>query len=86
MWGLWCEDATTRLQATVKENIMGLDDKISNKSEDLGGKAKEAAGTATGDENLRQEGKGDQTSAAVKDGVEKVKDAASNIKDKLTGN
>ncbi|MBY4131160.1 CsbD family protein [Rhodococcus fascians] len=65
---------------------MGLDDKISNKTEDLGGKAKEAAGSATNDRDLEAEGKGDQTSAAFKDGAEKVKDAASNIKDKLTGN
>ncbi|MFC8179295.1 MULTISPECIES: CsbD family protein [Nocardiaceae] len=64
---------------------MGLDDKIGNKAEDLGGKAKEATGAATGNEELRQEGKGDQLSSAVKDGAEKVKDAASNIKDKLTG-
>ena len=65
---------------------MGLDDKISNKTEDLSGKAKEAAGSATGDEDLKAEGKGDQVSSAVKDGAEKVKDAAGNIKDKLTGN
>ncbi|KQU28016.1 CsbD family protein [Rhodococcus sp. BP-349] len=64
---------------------MGLDDKIGNKAEDLKGKGKEAAGDATGDQDLKAEGQGDQTSAAVKDGVEKVKDAASNIKDKLTG-
>lgn len=64
---------------------MGLDDKIGNKAEDLKGKGKEAAGSATGDDDLRAEGKGDQASSAVKDGAEKVKDAASNIKDKLTG-
>lgn len=65
---------------------MGLDDKIGNKAEDLGGKAKEATGSVTGNKDLEAEGKGDQLSAAVKDGAEKVKDAASNIKDKLTGN
>ncbi|MBY4574004.1 CsbD family protein [Gordonia paraffinivorans] len=65
---------------------MGLRDKINNKAEDLTGKAKEAAGDVTGDDQLKNEGKGDQLSAAVKDGAEKVKDAASNIKDKLTGN
>ncbi|MDJ0394744.1 CsbD family protein [Rhodococcus sp. G-MC3] len=64
---------------------MGLDDKISNKTEDLGGKAKEATGSVTGNKDLKNEGKGDQVSASVKDGAEKVKDAASNIKDKLTG-
>ena len=54
---------------------MGLNDKIDNKSEDLGGKAKEAAGTATGDEDLRQEGKADQTKSDLKQAGEKVKDA-----------
>ncbi|MDL9947957.1 CsbD family protein [Gordonia sp. ABSL11-1] len=64
---------------------MGLDDKISNKTEDLKGKAKEATGSATGDDELKNEGKGDQASSAVKDGVESVKDAAGTVKDKLTG-
>ena len=64
---------------------MGLDDKISNKAEDLQGKTKEAAGSVTGDQDLKNEGKGDQASSAVKDGVESVKDAAGKVKDKLTG-
>ncbi|WP_305093520.1 CsbD family protein [Prescottella sp. R16] len=65
---------------------MGIADKARNKAEDLGGKAKEAAGNATGDKDLENEGKGDQIESAVKDAGEKVKDAASTIKDKLTGN
>ncbi len=64
---------------------MGIDDKISNKAEDLGGKAKEAAGSVTGNDDLKAEGKGDQISSAIKDGIEDVKDAVSDIKDKLTG-
>ncbi len=54
---------------------MGLDDKISNKVEDAGGKAKEAAGTAQGDEKLRQEGKTDQQKSSLKDAGENIKDA-----------
>lgn len=54
---------------------MGLDDKISNKAEDAGGKAKEAAGTAHGDEELRQEGKTDQKKSSLKDAGENIKDA-----------
>ena len=65
---------------------MGLADKASNSAEDLGGKAKEAAGNVTGDDQLKGEGKGDQASSSIKDVGEKVKDAAGDIKDKLTGN
>ncbi len=39
------------------------------------GKAKEAAGTATGNEELRAEGQDDQTRANVKQAGEKAKDA-----------
>lgn len=63
---------------------MGLDDKISNKTEDLKGKAKEHTGSATGNEDLEAEGKGDQASSSIKDGVEKVKDAGKDLKDGLT--
>jgi uncharacterized protein YjbJ (UPF0337 family) len=54
---------------------MGLDDKISNAAEGLGGKAKEAAGKATDDQDLAAEGQADQTSADLKQAGEKVKDA-----------
>ena len=54
---------------------MGLDDKISNKADDLKGHAKEHTGKATGDEQLEAEGKGDQMGADLKQAGEKVKDA-----------
>ncbi|MCI0157921.1 CsbD family protein [Leifsonia shinshuensis] len=54
---------------------MGLDDKIGNAAESAGGKAKETAGKATGDERLEAEGKGDQVKADLKNAAEKVKDA-----------
>ncbi len=60
---------------------MGLDDKASNKGEDLKGKTKEATGKATGNERLEGEGKGDQASASVKDAGEKAKGAAKDVKD-----
>ncbi|HSH60992.1 MAG TPA: CsbD family protein [Acidimicrobiales bacterium] len=53
---------------------MGLDDKISNKSEDLKGKAKELGGKVTDDESMEAEGRTDQKKAALKDVGEKVKD------------
>ena len=54
---------------------MGLDDKIENVAEKLGGKGKEAAGKATGDESLEAEGKVDQSKSDLKQAGEKVKDA-----------
>jgi uncharacterized protein YjbJ (UPF0337 family) len=54
---------------------MGLDDKFDNKGDELKGKAKEATGKATDDEQLEAEGKGDQMGANLKQAGEKVKDA-----------
>jgi uncharacterized protein YjbJ (UPF0337 family) len=54
---------------------MGLDDKVRNEGEDLGGKAKETYGRATDDEQLEAEGKADQVKANMKQAGEKVKDA-----------
>ncbi|WP_370969587.1 CsbD family protein [Amycolatopsis sp. cg9] len=58
---------------------MSLGDKISNKAEELGGKAKEAAGDATGNEQLQAEGQADQAKAGLKGAVENVKDAAKDL-------
>ncbi|EOM74582.1 CsbD family protein [Rhodococcus rhodnii] len=63
---------------------MGIGDKAENKADDLGGKAKEAVGSATDDKDLENEGKGDQVKSSVKDAGEKIKDAAKDIKDKLS--
>ena len=54
---------------------MSTEDKIKNKIEDLGGKAKEANGKVTGDHHARNEGKADQAKSNLKDAGEKVKDA-----------
>ena len=54
---------------------MGADDKIRNKAENVGGKAKEAAGKLTGDKETENEGKLDQTKSNLKDAGEKIKDA-----------
>ena len=50
-------------------------DKAKNKAQDFGGKAKEAVGKVTGDDNTKHEGKGDQAKSSLKDAGEKVKDA-----------
>jgi uncharacterized protein YjbJ (UPF0337 family) len=54
--------------------MSGLD-KAKNKAEELGGKAKEKTGQATGDERLEAEGDLDQTKGNLKQAGEKVKDA-----------
>jgi uncharacterized protein YjbJ (UPF0337 family) len=64
---------------------MGTQDKASNKVQDVKGKVKETVGKATGNEDLKNEGKADHVEASVKDVGEKVKDAASEIKDAVTG-
>jgi uncharacterized protein YjbJ (UPF0337 family) len=57
--------------------IMGLDDKIKNAAEDAQGKVKEAAGRATDDHSLENEGRADQSKSSLKQAGEKVKDAFS---------
>lgn len=54
---------------------MGNDDKVRNKVDELKGKAKEAAGSASGDEDLQAEGRAEQTESDLKQAGEKVKDA-----------
>jgi uncharacterized protein YjbJ (UPF0337 family) len=63
---------------------MGAKDKVSNTAQDIKGKLKEAAGKATGNEQLERKGKRDQAKSAVKDVGEKAKEAASNLKDTVT--
>ena len=50
------------------------------KLDDLKGRAKEAAGDLTGNDDLEREGKADQAGASIKDKVNKVADA---VKDKV---
>ncbi|HWF30539.1 MAG TPA: CsbD family protein [Mycobacterium sp.] len=54
---------------------MSTEDKLKNKIEDLGGRAKEAIGKATGNDDTRAEGRADRTRSSLKDAGEKVKDA-----------
>lgn len=55
---------------------MSYDNRIGNKAEDLGGKAKEAAGGMTDDDELKARGKADQAKAGLKDAAADAKDAA----------
>ena len=49
-------------------------DKAKDKGQELGGKAKESAGDATGNDDLKAEGHGDQAQGNIKQAGEKVKD------------
>jgi uncharacterized protein YjbJ (UPF0337 family) len=53
---------------------MGTKDKINNKVEEMGGKAKETVGKHTGNRDVEAEGKADQTKGSLKQAGEKVKD------------
>lgn len=69
---------------------MGFADDARNKAEDLKGRAKETTGAATGDDQLKAEGKADQGAAHVKekfaDAADKIKDGVDAAKNKLSGN
>ena len=60
---------------------MGFDDKVDNKSEDLQGRAKEAAGALTDDDELKNEGRAEQAESSLKQAGEKAKDAVGDLKD-----
>jgi uncharacterized protein YjbJ (UPF0337 family) len=64
-----------------EEHDVGLDDKVKNDATDAKGKVKESAGSATGNESLEAEGKGDQGEAKVKEAGRHAKEAAQNVKD-----
>jgi uncharacterized protein YjbJ (UPF0337 family) len=56
-----------------------MSDEIQNK-DDAKGRVKEAAGSLSGDDDLKREGKVDQATGKAKEGVEKVADK---VKDAL---
>lgn len=64
---------------------MGFEDRLGNKGEELAGKAKEALGDASDNDELRNEGKADQASAGLKDKIEDVKDSVTDAIDNLRG-
>ena len=78
------DDATHRRPVgsdNAPEVPMGFDDKVDNKGEELKGRAKEAAGSVSGDDELKNEGRADQAESSVKQAGEKVKDAVDDVKD-----
>jgi uncharacterized protein YjbJ (UPF0337 family) len=61
--------------------VQPVNDKIENKGEELKGRAKEAVGDATGNEQWQAEGKADQAKGSLKQAGEKIKDAIKGVKD-----
>ncbi len=54
---------------------MATEDKARNKGEETKGKLKEKAGEVTGDREMEQQGRRDQSKSKMKQAGEKVKDA-----------
>jgi uncharacterized protein YjbJ (UPF0337 family) len=54
---------------------MSGEDKLKNTAQDAQGKIKEGVGNVTGDDEMKNEGRGDQAKSDLKDAGEKVKDA-----------
>jgi uncharacterized protein YjbJ (UPF0337 family) len=63
---------------------------MTGETDELKGRAKEAAGALTDDDDLKREGKADQAAGEAKDKVEKaadwVEEKVDDAKDKLTHN
>jgi uncharacterized protein YjbJ (UPF0337 family) len=55
---------------------VSADNKARNAAENVKGKAKETAGSVTGDRELKDEGRAEQSRSDVKQAGEKLKDAA----------
>jgi uncharacterized protein YjbJ (UPF0337 family) len=64
---------------------MSTKDRASNRAQDAKGRVKEAAGSITGDSDLKNEGKTDQAKAGMKNVGEDLKDAGHKVKDAVTG-
>ncbi|GGN19159.1 hypothetical protein GCM10010109_32580 [Actinoplanes campanulatus] len=74
----WLSEMSSADEVRVRareRSVMGLDDKIENKTQEAAGKAKQNVGEATDDKDLQAEGKGDQRSSNLKQAGEKIKDA-----------
>lgn len=64
---------------------MSTGDKAKHAAEKLKGKAKEATGTVTGNDDLRAEGQADQAEAQAKHAADKAKDTVQNAGQQAKG-
>ena len=63
---------------------MANTDRASNNAQDAKGRIKEAAGSVTGNDELKDKGKADQGKAGLKNAAEDLKDAGNKVKDAFT--
>jgi uncharacterized protein YjbJ (UPF0337 family) len=59
--------------------------KRDGKTDEMKGRAKEAAGAVSGDGDLKREGQADQTEGKTKQAMHDAKQAGKNLKDAVTG-
>jgi uncharacterized protein YjbJ (UPF0337 family) len=59
-----------------------MEGKFEGKKDDLKGRAKEAAGDLTDDDELKREGKADRAAGTVKEKLEKAKEKGEEVIDK----
>jgi uncharacterized protein YjbJ (UPF0337 family) len=64
---------------------MANKDRVQGKARELGGTAQERVGAATGDEELEAHGAGKRARGKAQGAVGKVKEAAEDLKDTVTG-
>jgi uncharacterized protein YjbJ (UPF0337 family) len=67
-----------------EEQSVGTKDRASNRAQDAKGRVKEAAGSVTGNRDLKNKGKTDQAKAGMKNTGEDLKDAAHKVKGAVT--
>ena len=82
LWGVGSERSASVVDPSARSVVMG------GQMDQAKGRAKEAIGDLTGDEDLKAEGKADRAAGEVKekvgDAVDKVKDVVEDVKDKVT--
>ena len=69
---------------TQRSNHVGTKDRASDRAQDAKGRVKEAAGSVTGNRDLKNKGKTDQAKAGMKNTEEDLKDVAHKVKDAVT--
>jgi uncharacterized protein YjbJ (UPF0337 family) len=62
---------------------MGARDRVSNKTQDVKGRIKEATGNLTGDRKMADKGKADQAKASAKQTGEDLKDVGHDLRERI---